>query len=73
MDGASLVIIGSIGALVIWWIRRSLQESPRWLAQHGQLSRKLNKIVGDPGAEISAPTNGGKLPPPEVVSGEAEA
>ena len=26
-----VVIIGSIGALVIWWIRRRLPESPRWL------------------------------------------
>src|SRR6202167_4573363 len=28
-----VVIIGSIGAFVIWWIRRNLPESPRWLAQ----------------------------------------
>src|SRR5262249_41931906 len=26
-----VVIIGSIGAFVIWWIRRNLPESPRWL------------------------------------------
>lgn len=25
------------GALVVWWIRRDLPESPRWLIQHGRL------------------------------------
>src|SRR5271155_2093260 len=30
-----VVIIGSIGAFVIWWIRRNLPESPRWLEQPG--------------------------------------
>ena len=33
-----VVIIGSVGALVIWWIRRNLPELPRWLAQHGRLA-----------------------------------
>src|ERR1700728_3478576 len=31
-----VVIIGSLGAAVIWWIRRNLPESPRWLDQHGR-------------------------------------
>ena len=30
-----VVLIGSIGAFVIWWIRRRLPESPRWLEAHG--------------------------------------
>src|SRR6202167_913961 len=41
-----VVIIGSIGALVIWWIRRNLPESPRWLAQHGRVA-EADKIVAD--------------------------
>lgn len=33
-----VVIIGSVGALVIWAIRRQLPESPRWLAQRGRVA-----------------------------------
>jgi len=29
--------IGSIAAVVIWWIRLGVPESPRWLAQQGRL------------------------------------
>lgn len=31
-----VVIFGSLGALVIWVLRRQLPESPRWLAQRGR-------------------------------------
>src|SRR5579859_2210777 len=41
-----VVIIGSIGAAVIWWIRRNLPESPRWLEQHGRAA-EAEAIVGD--------------------------
>src|SRR5580698_9666042 len=41
-----VVIIGSIGAAVIWWIRRKLPESPRWLAQHGRVA-EAERIVED--------------------------
>ena len=27
------------GALAVWWIRRAIPESPRWLAQHGRLDQ----------------------------------
>jgi MFS transporter, putative metabolite:H+ symporter len=32
-----VVILGAHGALFIWFIRRALPESPRWLAQQGRL------------------------------------
>ena len=32
-----VVVIGSTGALVVWWLRPSLPESPRWLARHGRV------------------------------------
>ena len=33
-----VVLIGAHGALFVWWIRRALPESPRWLAQKGRLA-----------------------------------
>jgi putative MFS transporter len=32
-----VVLIGSVGAIVIWFIRLGLPESPRWLARHGRM------------------------------------
>jgi putative MFS transporter len=65
-----VVIIGSLGALVIWWIRRNLPESPRWLEQHGRIA-EAERIVGDMERRIRADT-GRDLPPAETVAGEAE-
>jgi MFS transporter, putative metabolite:H+ symporter len=65
-----VVIIGSVGAVVIWWIRLGLPESGRWLAQHGRVA-EADKIVADLEQKIRAET-GAELPPPEIVSGEAE-
>src|SRR5271163_991016 len=50
-----VVIIGSIGALVIWWIRRGLPESPRWLEQHGH-AEEAERIVADLERRIRADT-----------------
>jgi putative MFS transporter len=33
-----VVLLGSAGAVFVWWIRRRLPESPRWLAQQGRLA-----------------------------------
>jgi putative MFS transporter len=33
-----LVGIGAVGAVAVWFLRRRLPESPRWLAQHGRLA-----------------------------------
>jgi putative MFS transporter len=32
-----VVIIGSLGAILVWYLRRNLPESPRWLEQHGHV------------------------------------
>jgi putative MFS transporter len=46
-----VVLIGAHGALFVWFIRRALPESPRWLAQKGRLTEadelmsKLESIV----------------------------
>ncbi|HWD27392.1 MAG TPA: MFS transporter [Rhizomicrobium sp.] len=37
LDGWRWVVLaGSAGALVVWYIRLQVPESPRWLAQHGR-------------------------------------
>jgi len=33
-----VVLIGSAGAIAIWFIRLGLPESPRWLARHGRIA-----------------------------------
>jgi MFS transporter, putative metabolite:H+ symporter len=65
-----VVIIGSIGAFLIWWIRRNLPESPRWLAQHGRVA-EADKIVAEMERHVRAETSG-ELAPPETVAGEDE-
>ncbi len=32
-----VVILGSLGAVLVWYLRRGLPESPRWLEQHGRV------------------------------------
>src|SRR5580700_9104288 len=65
-DGWRLVvIIGSLGAAAIWWVRRGLPESPRWLDQHGRTA-EAERLLDDMERHIRAET-GADLPPPEVV------
>jgi len=57
-----VVLIGSAGAIFIWFIRLSLPESPRWLARRGRLA-DAERVVG--GIEDRVMTqSGAKLPPP---------
>ena len=57
-----IVIIGAHGAIFVWFIRRALPESPRWLVHKGRLAEaeesisKLESIVEK--------ESGGPLPPP---------
>jgi putative MFS transporter len=64
-----VVIVGSIGAAIVWWIRRNLPESPRWLEHHGRTA-EAEKIVADLEDRIRA--DGVELAAPEPVTGETE-
>ena len=55
-----VVLIGSLGAVFVWWIRLGVPESPRWLAQHGRMEeadRALSALEPPGGArpKISPP------------------
>jgi MFS transporter, putative metabolite:H+ symporter len=65
-----VVIIGSIGAVPVWWIRLRLPESPRWLAQHGRLEA-AEHIMRDMEERVAAET-GQPLPEPEMLDSEAK-
>src|ERR1700722_11786722 len=56
-----VVLIGAHGAIFVWFIRRALPESPRWLAQKGRLveaDRVLSKLEATVAKEYGRP-----LPP----------
>ena len=65
-----VVIIGSAGAIFIWWIRLGLPKSPRWLAQHGRFD-EADRIVAEM-ERVAAAESGRPLPPPQLVAGEGE-
>jgi len=60
-----VVLIGAHGAIFIWWIRRALPESPRWLALKGRLN-EAEAIVAALEAKV-ATEYGRPLPPPAPV------
>jgi MFS transporter, putative metabolite:H+ symporter len=57
-----VVLIGSVGALAVWVIRRRVPESPRWLATHGRMA-EAERIMADLEARVAA-EHGAPLPPP---------
>jgi putative MFS transporter len=62
LDGWRFVVMaGSAGAVLAWFVRARLPESPRWLAQHGR-SQEAEAIVE--AWEIEARLEGATLPEP---------
>lgn len=57
-----VVLLGAAGAVLVWFIRRAVPESPRWLAMHGHVDQ-ADAIVRQ--MEAAAERESGKaLPPP---------
>lgn len=59
-----VTLLGASGALAVWFIRRGLPESPRWLAGQGRVP-EANAIMSDIEARVAAEC-GGTLPPVHV-------
>jgi putative MFS transporter len=69
LDGWRWVaLIGASGAVFVWFIRRELPESPRWLEQQGQFER-ANQLMDRIEQSVQAET-GRPLPLPVTVEGE---
>ncbi|MGP0060834.1 MAG: MFS transporter [Beijerinckiaceae bacterium] len=58
-----IVLIGADAAIFIWFMRRALPESPRWLAQQGRLD-EADRVLAAIEARVEA-EYGRPLPPPE--------
>ena len=57
-----VVLLGSAGALVVWFIRRLVPESPRWLAAHGHMA-DADRVMRELETRVQA-EYGGALPKP---------
>jgi putative MFS transporter len=63
-----VVLIGSMSAVFVWFIRRGVPESPRWLIAHGKL-QEAERITAALEARVEA-ERGAPLPPAIAVAAE---
>jgi MFS transporter, putative metabolite:H+ symporter len=64
-----VVLIGAASAIVVWWIRRRVPESPRWLAQHGRFA-EAERALAALEARVAAET-ATSLHAPEPATNQA--
>ena len=64
-----VILIGSLGAGLIWFIRRRIPESPRWLALHGR-EAEADAVVTAIERRILAETGAARLPEPAPATPE---
>ncbi|HEV3106684.1 MAG TPA: MFS transporter [Trinickia sp.] len=65
-----VMLIGTVGAVFVWIIRRNIPESPRWLARHGRVD-EAERIVADIERRVAA-EKGITLPAPQAFAVEME-
>ncbi len=70
LDGWRWVaIIGSAGAIIVWFIRRAVPESPRWLINQGRLD-EAEAVTAAIEAKVVSDLKGAPLPEPAPHSVE---
>jgi putative MFS transporter len=55
-----VVLIGSAGAAVVWWVRLRVPESPRWLAQRGHMAEAeaiVARFEAEAGSQVRPAVN----------------
>ena len=63
-----MFVIAGIGALIVWYLRKALPESPRWLESQGR-SEEAEALMQSIERETAA---GGTLPPPAPAGAAPE-
>jgi MFS transporter, putative metabolite:H+ symporter len=63
-----VVILGASGAIFVWFIRRRIPESPRWLEQHGRID-EADRVMSEIEERVRADT-GRELPAPQPMAAE---
>ncbi len=61
-----MAFLPAIAAVMVWWVRRALPESPRWLAEHGRMAQ-AEAVTADIEARVVRET-GVPLAEPEPVA-----
>ena len=63
-----LAVVPAVGAILVWWVRRALPESPRWLEAHGR-AEESDRVLSHIESRVERDL-GALLPPisPSVVN-----